>query len=146
MPAPITIRPATPADAESLVPLLATLGYPADAETISRRLEALRISDSSGETLLALSGGRAVGFMTLHATPTLHRDTAVGRVTALAVLPEAQGLGVGHRLIAEAESRFRARGLGRIEITSGPTHAAAHPFYRHQGYADQGVRFSKVLT
>ena len=34
---------------------------------------------------------------------------------------------------------------GRIELTSGDNHAAAHSFYRHLGYADNGIRFAKPL-
>lgn len=142
----ISIREATAEDAEALGPLLATLGYPADPVTIRRRLHDLALLDPTGETLVADDGERLLGFATLHCTPTLHRPTAVGRITGLAVLPDAQGRGVGRLLVAEAERRFQARALERVEVTSGPTHSAAYPFYRARGYADQGIRFSKPLT
>ena len=63
-----------------------------------------------------------MGFLTLHQTPVLHRPTAVGRITALAVDPGAQGLGVGRRLVEAAERRCREAGLSRIEVTSGLSH------------------------
>jgi ribosomal protein S18 acetylase RimI-like enzyme len=139
------VRDATPDDAEALGPLLAALGYPASPAVIGERLATLRASDRTGRTLVAAEGATLLGFATLHRTPTLHRDTAVGRITGIAVLPEAQGRGVGGLLVAAAEAHFQAQGITRVEVTSGPTHVAAYTFYRHRGYEDQGVRFAKRL-
>jgi ribosomal protein S18 acetylase RimI-like enzyme len=70
----------------------------------------------------------------------------VGRITAIAVLPGTRGTGAGRALVEAAESHFRMKGIGRLEVTSGENHRAAHPFYRHLGYEDQGIRFAKELT
>jgi GNAT superfamily N-acetyltransferase len=141
----LVIRDATAGDAEALVPLMDCFGYPADADTVRARLLLLRAADPAGRILVAESAGRLLGFMTLHLTPTLHRPTVVGRITALAVLPESRGSGAGRELVEAAEKIFAGRGLSRIEVTSGPLHAPAHAFYRHLAYEDQGVRFAKVL-
>lgn len=141
----VTVRDATPADLPGLLPLLAELGYPMSPAAAAERLAALAAEDPGGRLLVAEARGRLLGFATLHVTPVLHRATGVGRVTGLAVLPEAQGTGVGRRLMAAAEAHFRALGLCRVEVTSGPTHLPAHDFYRRLGYADQGVRFAKPL-
>jgi ribosomal protein S18 acetylase RimI-like enzyme len=143
--APIGVRDATREDAAALSSLLATLGYPALPEVVVQRLVALQGSDSSGRILVATDGSTVLGFLTLHLTPTLHRETAVGRITGIAVSPEAQGRGAGGVLVAAAEAYFRQQELVRVEVTSGPTHRAAHDFYRHLGYVDQGVRFAKRL-
>jgi len=139
------IRQATPADAPGLVPLLEALGYPADSETIRQRLESLLIEDPDGRVLLAVVGASPVGFVSLHATPVLHRPMPVGRITALAVAPGQHGSGIGRRLVEAAERYFAERGWPRVEVTSGPRHAPAHAFYRRLGYADDGVRFVKTL-
>ncbi len=141
----LRVRPATAADAAGLVPLLAALGYPAEAEVLAARMTALQSADPSGLVLVVERRGALLGFATLHETPVLHRPTAVGRITAIAVAPTAQGSGAGRALVAAAEAYFRARGLGRLEVTSGLTHLPAHAFYRHLGYQDQGVRFSRTL-
>lgn len=143
---PIEIRTAAPEDAPGLVPLLATLGYPTPAPVIAERIRALRDIDPSGTILLAVREGQILGFATLHATPVLHRPTAVGRITGVAVTADAQGSGVGRLLVAAAERSFVDQGVSRMEITSGPTHLGAHDFYRHLGYEDQGVRFAKPLA
>lgn len=144
MPQPI-IRDATPADAEGLVPLLDTLGYPANASTIAERLSKLLAQDPSARVLVAAEQQTLLGFATLHATPVLHRPTPVGRITALAVTKGDRGAGVGRALVEAAEAHFAEQGWLRLEVTSGPMHAGAHPFYRHLGYEDQGIRFAKIL-
>ena len=146
MSAPITIRDATPDDAERLIPVLATLGYPSEPAIVRQRLTAFGSLDPSGRILVADDGSRILGFASLHNTPTLHRDTVVGRITGLAVLADTQGMGVGRMLVDAAERHFRALGLTRVEVTSGLTHMPAYDFYRHRGYVDQGVRFAKTLA
>lgn len=139
------IRDAVAGDAEGLVPLLAVLGYPAAAATIEQRRVQLLASDPTARVLVAVQDGRLTGFATLHATPVLHRPTPVGRITAIAVLQGTQGSGVGRLLVEAAEAHFARLGYGRLEVTSGPTHERAYPFYRRLGYLDQGVRFAKPL-
>jgi len=141
----VDVRDATPEDATALRPLLGTLGYPVDPAALATRLPALLAADPTGRVLVAAAGDQLVGFAVLHCTPSLHRPTAVGRITAIAVLPSLQGGGVGRALLDAAERYFRELGLTRIEVTSGPTHADAYPFYRRLGYVDQGVRFAKSL-
>lgn len=143
---PLLVRDAAPDDAEGLGPLLATLGYPAEPALIRQRLAALRSADPTGRILVVSDGRTLLGFATLHLTPVLHRETAVGRITGIAVLPEAQGRGVGGLLVQASEDYFRKLSIGRVEVTSGPTHQAAYPFYRSRGYEDQGVRFAKRLV
>jgi GNAT superfamily N-acetyltransferase len=143
----LEIREATDADAAALAPLFAVLGYPTAADLLRERLASFRRLDPSGHVLAAFDrDGRALGFLTLHQTPVLHRPTAVGRITALAVDAAAQGRGVGRQLVEAAERLCREAGLARIEVTSGLTHVPAYDFYRHLGYADQGLRFARVLS
>jgi len=149
----IAIRAAMADDAAALSPLLAALGYPADERVIVERLRQLQASASEsapdkglpGGVFVADRDGEILGFITLHRTLVLHRPTAVGRITGLAVVPEARGLGVGRLLVEAAERMFVNEGLARLEVTSSALHGPAHAFYRHLGYEDQGVRFAKAL-
>jgi ribosomal protein S18 acetylase RimI-like enzyme len=142
----VAVRDARPDDAGSLVPLLDALGYPAGADVIRNRLSDLLRTDPTGRVLVATIDGDVAGFAVLHVTPALHRHTGVGRVTALAVLPSAQRAGIGQQLIASCERHFAALGIERIEVTSGPLHERAYPFYRRLGYQDQGIRFAKQMA
>jgi GNAT superfamily N-acetyltransferase len=143
--AAVTVRDGSPADAAALAPSFAALGYPAEPEVIRGRLAAMFADDPTARLLVAMHEGAVVGFATLHISPMPHRPTAVGRITALAVIEAARGTGAGRALVEEAERHFMARGITRLEVTSGAHHAAAHTFYEHLGYVNQGVRFAKPL-
>jgi ribosomal protein S18 acetylase RimI-like enzyme len=142
----VRIHDLSAADAPRLLPFLETLGYPTDAVTLSGRLAAMFGTDASTRVIGASVDNELLGFACLHETPVPHRPSAVGRITAIAVLPDARGTGAGRALVEAAEAHFVARGITRLEVTSGDNHAAAHPFYRHLGYTDQGIRFAKPLT
>jgi ribosomal protein S18 acetylase RimI-like enzyme len=139
------------ADCAALAPLLESLGYRAASATTARLLAAGFAAEGACRALVARSPGadrvagaepEIVGFATTHVTPFLHRPPA-GRVTALAVLPEFQGQGIGRALLARCEEILLAAGCDRIELTSGSKRLEAHRFYRALGYDETGVRFVK---
>ena len=141
----LSLRDGSPDDAVGLAPVFAALGYPVEPATLRGRLTAMLADDHTARILVAVNDGTIVGFACLHETPMPHRPTAVGRITAIAVLGDVRGAGAGRLLVEGAEAHFMSRGLARIEVTSGDNHAAAHSFYRHLGYAENGIRFAKAL-
>ena len=140
----IHIRDATDRDAVALVPLLAEVNHPASEAEIATRM--VRVLGAGDRVLVAEDGETIVGLLTFHVTPVLHRPTFVARITALVVLPHAQGKGVGRRLVETAEALAVAGGAARLELTSGAEREGAHRFYRRLGYEDKGIRFAKVLA
>jgi len=141
----LVIRDGSPDDAPGLSPVFAALGYPVDAPTLRARLARMVADDPTARILVAADGASIVGCACLHESPMPHRPTPVGRITVLAVLEDARGTGAGRQLVEAAEAHFVKRGIARVEVTSGDHHAAAHSFYRHLGYADNGIRFAKAL-
>ncbi|MEO7793311.1 MAG: GNAT family N-acetyltransferase [Thermoanaerobaculia bacterium] len=143
--AAVSISDLSALDCGALAPLLASLGYQAEAVESAVRLAAGFATDGACRALVArptTAGDRIVGFATTHVTPFLHRPAA-GRVTALAVLPDFQGRGIGRALLTRCEEILFAAGCDRIELTSGSQRGEAHRFYRAAGYAETGVRFVK---
>ena len=137
------LRDATRRDAQVVADLLSELGYPSPVDVMADRLEAFV---RSGEVaILALDDSRALGFVTIHVTPVLHRPTGVGRITALIVTENARGLQVGRALVEEAERRLAARGCALIEVTSNQNRTPAHAFYERLGYEKISYRFKKSL-
>ena len=138
------IRPARPTDAAALSALLAELGFPADETTTEQRLRAL---EHAGETVLvAAVDDIPSGFASVHATPVLHRPTAVGRITALLVTSSMRGHGLGRALVEAAEDWSRQRGCGLIEVTCNLRLTSAHAFYQHLGFEITSARFAKQLA
>lgn len=136
-----SIRDALPADVPVLTSLLGELGFPAEAESVARRLAMLVNREET--VLVAVRGGEVVGFVSLHKTPVLHRPKLVGRLTALVVAQRARRHGVGSALVAAAEQRLMAAGCGMVELTSNLELREAHAFYERLGYSITSYRFCR---
>jgi GNAT superfamily N-acetyltransferase len=138
------IRPAGGADAESLVPLIAELGYAISVNCLREKLAAIEAS-SADHALVAVDGERLVGCVALHVLPLFHAEGDLGRITALVVRASMRGRGLGHALMASSHAWFRTRGCVRVEVTSGDHREDAHRFYARHGYARQGQRLLVAL-
>jgi ribosomal protein S18 acetylase RimI-like enzyme len=141
--ASFAIRDARPEDAPAIAELLAELGFPAAAETVTQRLAGL--AQARETVLVILSSGELLGFVTVHFTPVLHRPTPVGRLTALVIAERARGRGLGRALVAAAEQQLTDAGCALVEITSNHKLTAAHAFYQRLGYTITSHRFCKTM-
>ncbi len=139
----LIIREATIADADIVSALLSELGYPWPVSVMADRLEAF--IGAGEDVLLAFDGDRALGLVTTHITPVLHRPTGVGRITAMVVTEGARGRQVGRALVDEAERRLAASGCALVEVTSNQSRVPAHAFYERLGYEKTSYRFKKSL-
>ncbi|GAA5347108.1 putative N-acetyltransferase YhbS [Planifilum fimeticola] len=116
-----------------------------DVHDVSRIWQLTASRDSEWETLQELSkqlardrdlvlvaevDGRIVGAI----VGTMDRST--GFFYCLAVHPDYQGRGIGRRLVASLEERFRQKGVKRIWITIDEGTRKLLPFYLHLGYAN----------
>ena len=139
----VEIRPAEAADAPAFEGLLQELGHPAPVEALVERMERAR---TVGEDLLvAVTGGRVIGYAGVHVTAVLDRAQPKGRITALVVTGSARGSGAGRRLIEAAEALVRERGCELLEVTSNVRLTDAHAFYEHLGFERTSFRFAKRL-
>ncbi|USG64742.1 GNAT family N-acetyltransferase [Brevibacillus ruminantium] len=65
----------------------------------------------------------------------------------LAVLPQAQGSGIGRKLVEAIEKRFKQRGVNRVLIMVNQDNPGVLPFYHALGYEMQKyVTLSKKLS
>ena len=140
----LDLRNASPVDADDVAALLRTLGYPCETDDAMERI-AVIVDNDRQALVLARHAGAVCGLIALDFMYYLPLGTTTCRITAMVVTPEAQGRGVGRRLLREAERRARTGGAARLEITSGSQRADAHAFYKACGYSDGTVRFVKAL-
>jgi GNAT superfamily N-acetyltransferase len=140
----LDLRNASPADADDVAALLQALGYPCETDDAMERITVIVDNDRQA-LVLARHAGAVCGLIALDFMYYLPLGTTTCRITAMVVTPEAQGRGVGRRLLREAERRARTGGAARLEITSGSQRADAHAFYKACGYSDGTVRFVKAL-
>jgi GNAT superfamily N-acetyltransferase len=141
--AKLKLREAKPGDAARLVELINELGHDIDEETIRKNLAVLR---KSGETpIVATLDKKVIGLCGISRRIVIHRPAPLGRITALVVAKEAQGHGIGRRLVETAEDWMRKGGCKIVEVTSNDRRAEAHIFYLHLGYERTSARFMKKL-
>jgi ribosomal protein S18 acetylase RimI-like enzyme len=126
----ITVRPAAEADASVLrsiavaayqhyVPRIGRPPAPMTADYAAARL---------GQAWLAAEDGEAAGFIILIPQP--------GHLLLenVAVLPAAQGRGIGARLLALAEERARSLGLPEIRLYTNEAMTENLAYYPRHGY------------
>jgi GNAT superfamily N-acetyltransferase len=139
----LEIRDAKASDAQELAALIGELGAKIDAKQVRKNLALLKKSDDT--PLVAVLGNKVVGLCGVGRRIAIHRNAPLGRITALVVSKEAQGQGIGRKLVEAAEDWMRRRGCYLVEVTSNDRRAEAHAFYRHMGYERTSIRFAKEL-
>lgn len=128
----LTIRPATPADAEVIASLFTDEGYPAGPSDIVGRLA--RFGSAESQVIVAEHEGTVLGFIAIHAVPRFEHDDRFLRIVALVVDAGARERGVGRALIAEAERVGTELGAAFAEITAGHHRPEARRLYEALGY------------
>ncbi len=111
-----------------------SLGYDCSLETVERRIGTLA-PDTHYLSLVWVNEGsqKVEGFLHACRYETLHRPGGWD-VISLAVLPEAQGSGVGTELLAHFEDEARRLGGTYVRLNSRVERTSAHAFYEHRGY------------
>jgi GNAT superfamily N-acetyltransferase len=148
----VTVRPAGQGDADVLrriaaaayQPYVARIGRPPAPMTADYD-QAVR----SGHAWLAVQDGQPVGFAVLIAQP------GYLLLENVAVLPTAQGRGIGARLLGLAEEHARSLGLGEIRLYTNEAMTENLAYYPRRGYTEthraeqdgfRRVFFRKPLT
>ena len=129
---PITLRPATLADAERIATLFTEEGYPAGSTDIVTRLG--RFGSPHGRVVVAEMDGEVLGFLALHALPRFEHDDWIVRILALVVDAGVRERGVGHLLMGEAENVARELGAAFTEVTAGHHRPEAQRLFESLGY------------
>ncbi len=128
----LTIRHATPDDADVIATLFTDEGYPAGPSDIVVRLE--RFASADSQVLVAEHEGSVLGFIAIHALARFEHDDRIVRIMALVVDAGARERGVGRALIAQAERIGQELGAAFVEITAGHHRPEARHLYEAVGY------------
>jgi GNAT superfamily N-acetyltransferase len=84
----------------------------------------------AGQAWAAVEDGRIVGFVILIARP------GYLLLENVAVLPAAQGRGIGGMLLALAEQHARSLGLGEVQLYTNEAMTENLAYYPRHGYAE----------
>jgi GNAT superfamily N-acetyltransferase len=128
----ITLRPATPRDAERIAALFTDEGYPSGPSDIVERLA--RFDSEHSRVIVADNGGQVLGFVAIHALPRFEHTDRIIRIMALVVDAGERGRGIGRLLMEEAERLGRDLDAAFAEVTAGHHRPDAHHLYEELGY------------
>jgi GNAT superfamily N-acetyltransferase len=140
----ITIREATTADSPAIAHLVTQLGYPTAAQEMDERLKTL-LSLPEYVVFVAEESDRIIGLIGAYLGRALEFNGTYGRLTGVVVDEPYRDSGVGTMLMERIEAWLKEKGARMVTLTSGKQRVEAHGFYRHLGYEETGLRFSKYL-
>lgn len=129
---PVTLRPATPDDAERIAALFTDEGYPSGPSDILDRLS--RFDSEHSRVVVADHGGEVLGFVAVHALPRFEHSDRIIRIMALVVDAGVRERGIGRLLMAEAERIGSEVGAAFAEVTAGHHRPDARRLYEELGY------------
>lgn len=129
------IRPIRTSDAAVAWRIFVTsLGYSeTSVEVVRRRIAELADSPACISLVWEDEQGQTLGLIHALRYDTLHNGGGWDVIT-LGVVPEAQGKGIGGKLLAAFEQEARRRGGNFVRLNSSTPRTDAHRFYQQRGY------------
>jgi ribosomal protein S18 acetylase RimI-like enzyme len=128
-------RTATPADSPRLIPMI-NAAFAIETFLEGTRTDEQRLASmmEKGEILIAANGEGE-----LLASIYAERHSNRGYLGMIAVDPAHQRGGLGQRMLAAAEDRFRAQGCEAIDISVLSLRPELLPLYRRYGFVETGT-------
>ena len=128
----VSLRPATPEDAERIAAMFTDEGYPSGPSDIVERLA--RFDSEHSRVIVAEHDGEVLGFVAVHALPRFEHSDRIIRIMALVVDAGERGRGIGRLLMEEAERLGRDLDAAFAEVTAGHHRPDARRLYEELGY------------
>jgi ribosomal protein S18 acetylase RimI-like enzyme len=102
--------------------------------------------DEGAQTLIAWSNdGRRLGYIHMRPGKDGVTDEPCGYVSLLALKEDAEGSGIAHRMMEEAEAWARARGYRFLSLDVFADNKKAVDFYERRGFRSETLRMVKPL-
>ena len=130
--AEITLRRATPEDAEAIAELSGQLDYPLPADVVRQRIAHLNAL-AEHAIFVAEFKSRVVGWVHAYNQQSIVLGQR-GEILGLVVSSDIRKRGIGRLLMGEAERWLRDRGLDMVVLRSNVQRPESHAFYPAVGY------------
>ena len=144
------IREASDKDIPIILGLLYDLGRPkpqkdSDVDTF-RKLITKYLTDSDKQILvLVLDDVKIIGMASMVFLPRLNRTTLEMYIPELVVLEKYHNQGIGKKLINSCIVLAKEKKCHRIRLESGNQRKESHQFYKHLGFEQSALSFTKNL-
>ena len=147
----VVIRTATDKDIPMILALLYDLGRPKPQNDstfdVFRKLVKNYVNDSDKTIFLAeVNHVSVVGMISMMLLPRLNHTTLEMYVPELVVLERYRNHGIGKNLINSCIDFAKKKGCHRIILESGNQRLESHQFYKHLGFEQSALSFTKNLN
>ena len=144
------IRESSSKDIPIILGLLYDLGRPKpqkDSDVdIFRKIVTKYVNDSDKTILVAeLDNVKIVGMVSVMFLPRLNQITLEMYIPELVVLEKYQNQGIGKKLINSCITLAKEKKCHRIRLESGNQRIESHQFYKHLGFEQSALSFTKNL-
>ena len=145
-----TIREASDKDIPVILELLYDLGRSkpqkdSDVDTF-RKLITKYLTDSDKQILVVvLDDVKIIGMVSMVFLPRLNRTTLEMYIPELVVLEKYHNQGIGKKLINSCIVLAKEKKCHRIRLESGNQRKESHQFYKHLGFEQSALSFTKNL-
>ena len=140
------IREAEITDSGYIKLLLEQLGYPQNSEEqVKQSIQ--NYLNRPNNVYVYEEENKVIGFISISIIPMFHRNSGVGRITALCVNEKKRGNGIGTKLLNEAKRYCKSMDCEKIEVTSGNRieRKPTHKFYLNNGMGIDSTRFTEII-
>jgi GNAT superfamily N-acetyltransferase len=144
----VTIKNATQVDILSLALLMYDLGYPATEIEMQTRFDHISGHEDYRMLVAVTENNEVAGMIGLIKNYYFEHNGLYIRVGAMVVGKDFRNMGIGKKLMMEAENWAAEIGANSILLNSGnrEERKAAHVFYQKIGYEIQSSGFVKYLS
>ena len=146
----ITIRESTYDDIPSLLELLDELGRPKpqkdnDLEKFTALLKNYMQEDDKKILVAQIENSKIIGMISMVFLSRLNQNTSEMYVPELIVSQNYHSKGIGKKLINFSIELGKEKKCHRIRLESGNQRIESHKFYKHLGFEDSSIFFTKNL-
>lgn len=135
----VTVREATPGDADDLGRLLHDFSVEYDDETPGAAAFAARLREllAGDETAALVAGDGPDGFAIVRFRPSLYTPANECYLAELYVVPNLRGNGIGRAIMDAVLDLARARGCDHIDLGTSVDDVAARALYERMGFTNR---------
>ena len=146
----ITIRESTYDDIPSLLELLYELGRPKpqqdnELEKFTTLLKNYIQEDDKKSLVAQIDNSKIIGMISMVFLSRLNQNTSEMYVPELIVSQNYHSKGIGKKLINFSIELGKEKKCHRIRLESGNQRIESHKFYKHLGFEDSSIFFTKNL-
>ena len=146
----ITIRESTYDDIPSLLELLDELGRPKpqkdnDLENFTALLKNYMQEDDKKILVAQIDNSKIIGMISIVFLSRLNQNTSEMYVPELIVSQNYHSKGIGKKLLNFSIKLGKEKKCHRIRLESGNQRIESHKFYKHLGFEDSSIFFTKNL-